>query len=213
MAETRKDEDHPEASDRGQKGAWERVASTSADLFLRRGYGSLSLKEIGAALGMKPGSLYYHCPGGKAQLYVRSLEFAFERTRGALDSAGSELAFPDDIQAMAAWMVRHAPLDFRRMIDVDIPAVAKSDPDLAAIVPELIHAAIFEPIREALANANHAGKLSKGIDVDVVAASTIALIDGLGAMHGRTLEGPDDATLALVAGGLRVLLHGAMRNA
>ncbi len=189
------------------QGAWERVADVSARLFLTSGFDAVSLRQIGGALGMKPASLYYHCPDGKAQLYVRSVAHVMERLKGALEAA-AETGFPAAGLAMADAVLGHPPVDFRRIISVDVPALARVDAGLAEQVPLLLHAGLYDPFREMLHAAQSAGQLSAGVDLDVLAAATLALIEGLGAMHGER-GAPGSMSEALVHTALTLLWRGA----
>lgn len=62
-------------------------------LFWRKGYHATSLKDLEAALGMKPGSIYAAFQS-KSALYLATLERYFERSRASLATLRGETGSP-----------------------------------------------------------------------------------------------------------------------
>lgn len=196
----------------GGQDAWERVAEVAGGLFLRRGYAAVSLSQIAAELGMKAGSLYHHCAGGKAELYVRSLEHTLRDYRATLEGIGEAAEFPDAIYEMATWMLIQPPIDVRRIVEVDLPAVQEGAPALAHGVVAAIHDSVFGPLKRAFDRADEAGLLHEAVDTGVAAAAAVALVDGLGAAHTPNGQTADEQTMLLVRGGLELLVRGTSRD-
>jgi len=78
-----------------RKAAFDRQAALerAMTLFWTRGYANTSLKDIEAALDMRPGSIYAAF-GSKEKLFRSALELYAERSRTALHEALSEAASP-----------------------------------------------------------------------------------------------------------------------
>jgi AcrR family transcriptional regulator len=89
----------------------QQILAAAEDLFLAKGYKGVSMKDIAAAVQVKPAALYYHFPDGKEEVFVDMLVQvmveASERALRALTSAAdfrerltlltqSMLAFPFD---------------------------------------------------------------------------------------------------------------------
>lgn len=75
----------------------------------------------------------------------------------------------------------------------------------------LLHAGFFEPIHDTLKQAQGDGHIAPGVNVGTLAASMIALVEGLGTMHGGRGD-PEGVGRAMVHDALRLLLRGAERG-
>ena len=69
------------------------ILDAAAELFARQGFHAASMREIGAAAGMLPGSLYYHFPS-KDELLLAVYEEGVRRIAERLDAALSEADRP-----------------------------------------------------------------------------------------------------------------------
>jgi AcrR family transcriptional regulator len=181
---------------------WEQISTVAGELFLAHGFVSVSQREIAAAVGIKAASLYHHCPGGKAELYERSVQDAMARLRGALEQAAGDLPVVEALPAIAEAMLANPPVDFRRIAEVDLPALAAAGgtPDH---VMGAVHAGAHEPIRDALARGRERGELRADLAVDVAAAAVISLVAGLGWAHGQDATPMVRAALDLLLVGIR----------
>lgn len=187
--------------------AWARIAQVASARFLARGYAAVSLRALADELGIKPASLYYHCPGGKAELYARSLEWWFEQyARGLVASAeGTEAR--DALVAMAEYMLAHPPIETQRIVQVDLPALG--DTKLERRVMAALHDAVLVPLArpfEKIAALGHA------IDPNVAAAAAMAVVSGLGFAHrprARRRSRVDPAVRDIVIAALDLLVDGA----
>lgn len=105
--------------------ARERVLAAAELLFADKGYGAVTLRQIGARAGIHHSSLYHHVPGGKEDLFVEVMERIFARHKVGLIDAVSRNA-PDiraQLHAAADWLVSQPPMDLVRMAYVDMPAL------------------------------------------------------------------------------------------
>ncbi|MEM6289318.1 MAG: helix-turn-helix domain-containing protein, partial [Bacteroidota bacterium] len=69
------------------------VLDAAERVFLERGYAGTRMRDLADALGIRPASLYYHAPGGKAELWQRVVDRAFVRHEAGLRDA-AEAAGP-----------------------------------------------------------------------------------------------------------------------
>jgi len=89
----------------------QQILAAAEDLFLAKGYKGVSMKDLAAAVQVKPAALYYHFPNGKEEVFVEMLAQVMaetsERALRALTAAAdfrerltlltqSMLAFPFD---------------------------------------------------------------------------------------------------------------------
>ncbi|GLV58914.1 hypothetical protein KDH_57420 [Dictyobacter sp. S3.2.2.5] len=138
-----------------QVAARERVLEMADQLFATHGYQAVSLRDIGASLGMRHASLYYHFPNGKEELYVAVVE---RRMRGyqtqleqVLRDAGSD--WRQQLRAAARWMVAQPHMHLGRMMQSDMPAISEESADtLRVIVRDALLQPLTRPIQQALAD-------------------------------------------------------------
>ena len=160
--------------------SFDRIAATAARLFLERGYDGVSLSEIADDLDIKAASLYYHCPGGKSELFTRSLLTFLDGYRRGLGSAPGRAAFPASLYRMTDWMLGQPPLDLQRLLRTE-PARLRADH--GAALTAAVHTAVLEPFIDSLEAARTRGEIDQGIRSDIAAAAVVALVDGLGFQH------------------------------
>jgi AcrR family transcriptional regulator len=83
---------HPERTPRTDN-RLPQVLDAAAGLFRSKGYASTSMRDIAAAVGMLPGSLYYHFPS-KEELLVAVYRTGVERVASAVRAAVAEVDGP-----------------------------------------------------------------------------------------------------------------------
>lgn len=186
-----------------------RIALTAAPIFLAQGYAAVSVRALAERMGIKAASLYHHCPGGKTELYARSLVVFLAEYRSGLASAAGRAAFPNALLRMADWMVVNPPVDLPRVLRVDLPHLGENDGnDLV----ERLHESVLAPIAAALEDAKGSGAVAQELDVGLAAASVVSLVDGLGFSHLPSDREPtsDEVSAAqrTVRAGLWLLLSG-----
>jgi AcrR family transcriptional regulator len=155
----------------------QQILDVADDLFSKRGYTSVTLRDIATAVGMKHASLYYYAPGGKKQLYVEVMQRNFKRHQQglaqAVASAGDDLR--QQMYAAAHWLVSQPPLDLSRMREADM---AELDAQQRAALLTLAYDALRSPIVAAIKNAVHHGSASVQ-DYDVAALAFVSLIQSV----------------------------------
>jgi AcrR family transcriptional regulator len=179
---------------------WTQIAETAGDLFLAHGFGAVSLRQVASRLGIKAASLYHHCPGGKAELYERSIAEVMGQLRGQLERAMADRPFRPALTAAAEALLESAPIDVRRIQEVDLPALEAAGGSAERVIGAL-HAGIHEPLRELFELGKETGEVRDEVDEDIAAASLLALVVGLGTSHG-----PHAA--AMLEPAVAILLHG-----
>lgn len=191
--------------------AFEPIAQTAARMFLSQGYAAVSLRAVAEASGIQAASLYYHCPGGKSELYMRALERFLEGYRRDLTATAGRAALPRALLRMTDWMVAHPPVDLQRIVRVDLPRLDRRHSEKLL---ERLHAAVLEPLSAVFERAKEDGRLTEGVDPDVAAACVLALVDGLGHSHlpwdRAPTQGELDHACKDVRSAVSLLLEGAM---
>lgn len=99
-----------------------RVLDSAEKLFNQRGYSGVTVKELAAALAIKPASLYYHAPGGKEELFVKVVERCLERhaTELSVCNARQHDSLADQLHAASMVLLDRGPLGFVRMLMSDM---------------------------------------------------------------------------------------------
>jgi AcrR family transcriptional regulator len=152
----------------------ERILDTAAELFAAHGYDSVTLRDIGSAVGMKHASLYYYAPGGKKQLYVEVMERNFLRHRDGITAA---LASSDDLReqlrAVGRWLASQPPMDMSRVIYAVAQGIGEAE---AARLATLAYNALREPLVAALQDARQQGHIAQR-NLDMAALAYVTLIE------------------------------------
>lgn len=155
----------------------QRILDVADDLFSKRGYAAVTLRDIAGEVGMRHASLYYYAPGGKEQLFVEVMERSLHRHRqgmtDALSEAGDDLR--DQLRALVRWTVSQPPLDISRMQHADMLAVK---PEQAHKLMDLAFDAIRLPIVAVLEPARRAGVIDLP-DLDLAALALVSLLQSV----------------------------------
>ncbi|MCU0464630.1 MAG: TetR/AcrR family transcriptional regulator [Anaerolineae bacterium] len=130
----------------------QRVLDAADDLFSRRGYADVTLRDIGQASGVHHSSLYYYAPGGKEQLYadVMARNLARHRTgvEQALAGAGDDLRA--QLLAVGRWFMSQPMLDMARMAHSDLRAISPSKIEALTAQAFTLHAPIIDALQAAI---------------------------------------------------------------
>jgi AcrR family transcriptional regulator len=184
------------------------IAATAARLFLAQGFKETSLRALASELGIQAASLYHHCPGGKAELYLRSVRQFLDGYAERLLASRGKAQFPESLLRMAAFTLGENHVDFRRVITADIPNL----PDSAQKeLSDCLHAALLGPLVQEFEAAKRLDKVRSRLDSHLAAACVLSITDSLGGLHlsgtpsARELEAAED----MVRSGVTLLLEGA----
>lgn len=125
--------------------ARERVLEAAERLFGERGYSSVTLRDIGQAVGIKHASLYYHFPRGKEELFVEVTARRMQQYREGLEKAiaGARNGWHDRLEAAANWMLEQPTMYLGRMMQSDMPAISD---EAAEQLRKIVYSALLQPL-------------------------------------------------------------------
>lgn len=155
----------------------ERILDVAEELFSRRGYASVTLRDIGNAVGIKHASLYYYAPEGKKQLFIEVMERNFQRHKQGLTDAiaHADGGLRQEMYAVARWLVSQPPIDMSRMVESDMSEISQSQ---AERLMALAYDAMRIPLVAALKQARANGEIKMSND-DLAAMALISLIQSV----------------------------------
>ncbi|MGD0586438.1 MAG: TetR/AcrR family transcriptional regulator [Oryzomonas sp.] len=88
------------------KDTQENILKVASGLFASKGYSSVSMRDIAAAVGVTVANLYYHFTD-KEELIRASLAYVFSERLSPLEGLVKQHASPDDrLEAFVSWFVR-----------------------------------------------------------------------------------------------------------
>lgn len=183
--------------------ARERVLAAAEQLFAEKGYGPVTLRQIGARAGLNHSSLYHHVPGGKADLFVEVMERIYARHRAGL-SAALAAAEPDvraQCYAAARWLLGQPPMDLVRLEYIDMPELA---PAQVQRLSNGAYTALQLPLVQTLAAASQRGEIAEH-DLDLISGGLVGMIESLFAVS-ETVAGKP--RLLMAEGLIDVMLDG-----
>lgn len=157
--------------------ARQRVLDMAEELFMRRGYHSITLRDVADALDIRQASLYYHFPEGKEQLFVAVATRTFERHRQGMEAsiAATPPGIHAQLYAVAGWFASQPPLNLLAMMHADMPALT---PAQRQHLGRIAYDAMFTPLRLLFLAAQARGEI-RPIMPDLLAGSFLTLLDGL----------------------------------
>ncbi len=163
-----------------------RLLDAAEKLFSRKGYTAVTLREIGAELGLSHASLYYHFPGGKEALFAEVTERNLRSHGRGLDAAlaAGKGNLREMLYRAAEWLLSQSPMDLIRMAESDMPALP---PAIAHRLMELAYALIIARLRDILVGAIAEGTIGADTDAGLIAGGFFGLVESLHAI-------PDFAT-------------------
>lgn len=161
--------------------ALERLLATAERLFAERGYTAVRLRHIAEELGLSKASLYYHCPGGKQELYRRVIERGMDRHRAGLTrcmaEAGNE--WTDKLAAAADWLLAQPHMDMFRVVEADLREL---DEECARHLGRVIFESILMPLAKVFDKvASRRPQLagSEKPDSRLLAGSFLSIVQGI----------------------------------
>ncbi len=189
--------------------ARERMLDVAGALFQERGVARVTMRDIADAVGVRQASLYYHVPGGKAQLYREVFERMIAHHRAGIEAA-VRTAGPQvrpRLRAVATWYGRQRPMNFLRMMTSDMPSLGD---DEAQALAGPAYAALMRPIRDAFIDAATTGAIAHR-DPDLLAGSFLAVLDAVAFAEARSYGRTDQVAMAHTM--VDVLLDGLVLRA
>jgi len=170
------------------KAAGAKVLDAAEQLFSERGFASVRLRDIASACELTHAALYYHVPGGKTELYIAVTERLLERHRQGLETAMAEAGegLEGKLEAVAAWLLSHPPMDLVRMTYSDMPEL---EADEATRLADQAFASLLLPVAQAVREAAGSGEVAAD-DPVLIAGGVIGMIESLHAIPERSLRRP-----------------------
>jgi len=166
----------------------EKLLDVAEDLFSRRGYASVKLREIALAVGIHHASLYYYVPGGKEQLYLEVMRRNAQRHSEGLSHAieHADNTLRHKLYAVSDWLLSQPPLDSARMAFADLPAL---EPENAQRLSSLAYDALRIPIVGALEAHQKQTTLQ---DLGGAAMLLVSIVQSVHLIPERFLTAPDE---------------------
>lgn len=187
----------------------QRILEVAEELFSKRGYQGVKLRDIADAVGMRHASLYYYAPGGKAGLFVEIMERMLQRhnvgMKAVLASAGDQIR--DQLRAVARWFIHQPPMNLDRIFNSDMTTL---EPAQAARLSVMAMQMLTEPLYAAVNQARSNGQITN-IETGVAAMSFISLVQGVNSIpEGEWLNLVKREEIALQA--VELLLYGLLKR-
>lgn len=181
------------------------VVDAAVGLFLERGYRSVSLADIAAAVGLARNSLYRYFPGKEHILLAwlrRELPEQARRADAAIDPGAAPV---DRVLAWARFQLDYAREPVHQLLAAVGEIAHELDPDARAELADS-HRLLLEPVHEILADAGVA-------DAGERQARTSLLLGlVLGAARHEEATGEDALVRARLEDAVRALVPGVSRR-
>ncbi|MBL8965868.1 MAG: TetR/AcrR family transcriptional regulator [Spirochaetaceae bacterium] len=164
-------------SEKPAETAKERIMDAAERLFMAKGYAAVTLRDVGAGLGLSHAALYYHFPGGKEALFLEVTERNIRRHGAGLDEAiranGPNLR--SRLRAVADWLLSQAPMDLMRMVQSDLAAFPTAE---ARRVMNLVNELVIQRLRRLIEEAVAAGDIGP-CDPALVGGGILGMVESL----------------------------------
>jgi AcrR family transcriptional regulator len=154
------------------------ILEAAARIFRRDGYASARLSDIGAEIGMKAGSLYYHF-GSREALVEAMMAIGTERTRARLVERLAALpADADHLARLASAIEAHLimVLNQEDIASATIKLIWQVPPAMRerALVDQRSYGALW---RDLLSDAQAAGAIRPDVDLTIVRMSILGALN------------------------------------
>ncbi|MFN8442197.1 MAG: TetR/AcrR family transcriptional regulator [Caldilineaceae bacterium] len=155
----------------------QRILDAAEELFSKRGYQSVTLRDIAEVVGMRHASLYYYAPKGKEGLFIEVMERMLQRhnagMKHVLNQAGNDIG--DQLRAVAHWFIHQPPMNLDRIFNSDMAMI---DSVQAKRLSGMAMHMLTEPLYSALGQARGTGQIAN-TETGVAAMSLISLVQGV----------------------------------
>jgi TetR/AcrR family transcriptional regulator, cholesterol catabolism regulator len=171
---------------RASSAARERVLDQAERLFAEKGYDSVTLRQIAEPLGLTHASLYYHFPGGKAELFGLVMERNIRRHGDGLAAsiAGGGPTLRSKLRGAADWLLSQPPMDLIRMAETDLKAVGARE---ARRLMDMVYTLIIKRLQtelQASADSGEIGPCSAGL----IAGGLVGLIESIHSVPAKVVR-------------------------
>jgi AcrR family transcriptional regulator len=158
----------------------ERLVTAADQLFMERGYKSVTLRDIADAVGIKHASIYHHVPGGKKQLFIEVVERTFQTHHDGITTLlqANSGALRPALVAVAGWLLSHPPMDLMRMTMSDMTEL---EPTESARLSMQALDMLVKPLRDTIQAAIERGEIAP-VDAGVVAPTLVSCIETIHAI-------------------------------
>jgi AcrR family transcriptional regulator len=179
------------------------ILNAAQRCFARSGFHQTSMQEICAEAGMSPGNLYRYFPSKEAIIAGIA-----ERDRAdAKESFAAVHEAPDFFTGLAA-LARHHLVERSGeeiALCAEIMAESRRSPDIARIYQD-IERDVKSLIVKMLERAAESGEISRGLDLEGIATTLMALADGLSWRRAVEPGFDTEAVMPIVLGMVRSVL-------
>lgn len=188
---------------------YERLLDVAEELFSRRGYAAVRLRDITAEIGIKHAAIYYYLkPGeGKEELYMRVMERSFQRhhdgVAAAIAAAGDDLAA--GMRAVAGWFLERPAINIALLEQADFTALSKAN---SQHLNNLMFDALRLPVEEMLIRAQAQG-LTNLPDPGLAAISFVSLVQTIHLIPSGEIA---EEKVQIVEAVIHMLLNGWLRR-
>ncbi len=152
-----------------------RVLDAAEELFMERGYASVTMRDIADVLGVRQAALYYHAPKGKEQLYREVVARNMIRQREGLEKAitSAPMVLEAQLAAIADWLVEQAPVDMMRMVRSDAVQISQ---EYAQEVIQQVDQSMMQPIVRVIRAAQERGEV-RPIVPEMISGMLLAIVN------------------------------------
>ena len=156
----------------------ERLLNTAQQLFNKKGYQGVSIRELAQAVELREASLYYYAPGGKEQLYVAVMERDLEQHRVGLTEAigAAHPALRSQLLAAAEWFIAQSPPPIFRLFETDVHFLSSENGEKLL---SLAYECLYAPLAYVFRNALIRGEI-KSVDPVLLASTFVSVMAGMG---------------------------------
>jgi AcrR family transcriptional regulator len=147
----------------------ERLLDTAAQLFARRGFAGVSMRDIASAVGITQAAIYHHF-ANKDALYIGAITYLFEKLTLGIGDQMAAIEEPHErLELLTATMLGILEEDprFRRIY---MRELLEGDEDRLAALAENTFAAFYEPLYTLM------GELAPGRDPQLLIFSLFGMV-------------------------------------
>lgn len=153
----------------------ELIAESAFELIVESGYSAMSMRCLARKLGMQPGSIYYHFHS-KVDVLEQVIEALLRRRLAGWLNVKPKRA--DVISAMRSFVAFHVQHQLKFGREDQLLMIELRHLDQARREEVLINDAVYFDELRKIVSQGAVSKAFKVLDVDIVAASLLAMLNG-----------------------------------